>query len=226
MTASTAGKLRALAVVLVMGCWAVAAHYASSGAGNADFNAALGAIPIVLIAAVLLWQIPSRLGIAAGALAGAALIFWFWPQLRENVSLLYYLQHLGGHIALGVFFGRSLLGPGEALITRLARSIYGDKITARKIRYTRQATLAWTLFFFGNALVSTGLFLFAPPAIWSLHANLLTWPLVGLMFLGEHLVRMCLLPPEERPNLTDIITAYHRASHAAPQQQKAPPAQP
>jgi uncharacterized membrane protein len=225
MTTSTAGKLRALAVILVVGIWAVAAHYASAGLGNADFNAALGAIPIVLIAAALLWQIPSPLGKTAGVLAGAALIFWLWPLLRENVSLLYYLQHLGGHLALGIFFGRSLLGPGEALITRLARSIYGDSITARKVRYTRQATLAWTLFFFGNALVSTGLFLFAPPAIWSLHANLLTWPLVGLMFLSEHLVRMCVLPPEERPHVTDIIAAYRRVSHAS-RQQKNPTAQP
>lgn len=225
MTASTAGKLRALAVVFVMGCWAVAAHYASSGAGNADFNAMVGAIPLVLIAAALLWQIPSRLGIAAGALAGTALVVWLWPLLRENVSLLYYLQHLGGHLALGIYFGRSLLGPGEALITRMARSIYGDAISERKVRYTRQATLAWTLFFFGNALVSTGLFLFAPPAIWSLHANLLTWPLVGLMFLAEHLARMYLLPPEERPHITDIIAAYRRLSHAS-QQAKNPTAQP
>lgn len=225
MTASTAGKLRALAVVFVMGCWAVAAHYASSGAGNADFNAMVGAIPLVLIAAALLWQIPSRLGIAAGALAGAALVAWLWPLLRENVSLLYYLQHLGGHLALGIYFGRSLLGPGEALITRMARGIYGDTITERKVRYTRQATLAWTLFFFGNALVSTGLFLFAPPAVWSLHANLLTWPLVGLMFLAEHLARMCLLPPEERPHITDIIAAYRRVSRAS-RQAKTPTAQP
>ena len=152
MTASTAGKLRALAVILVMGCWAVVSHYASSGAGNADVNAALGIAPLVLIAIVMLWQLPSRLGIAAGALVGAALIFWLWPQLRENVSLLYYLQHLGAHLALGTLFGRSLLGSGDALITRLARSIYGDTITERKVRYTRQATLAWTLFFFGNAL--------------------------------------------------------------------------
>ena len=225
MTASTAGKLRALAVILVMGCWAVVSHYASSGAGNADVNAALGIAPLVLIAIVMLWQLPSRLGIAAGALVGAALIFWLWPQLRENVSLLYYLQHLGAHLALGTLFGRSLLGSGDALITRLARSIYGDTITERKVRYTRQATLAWTLFFFGNALVSTGLFLFAPPATWSLHANLLTWPLVGLMFLAEHLVRMCVLPPEERPHLADIITAYRRLSHPS-QQAKTPTAQP
>lgn len=225
MTAATAGKLRALAVVLVMGSWAFAAHYASSGAGNADFNTALGLIPIVLIIAMLLWQIPSRLGMAAGALIGTTLIFWLWPQLRENVSLLYYLQHLGAHLALATLFGRSLLGPGEALITQMARGIYGDTITERKVRYTRQATLAWTLFFLGNALVSTGLFLFAPPAVWSLHANLLTWPLVGLMFLAEHLVRMCVLPPEERPHLADIITAYHRLSHPS-QQAKTPPAQP
>ena len=47
---------------------------------------------------------------------------WLWPQLRQNVPLLYYLQHVGSQLALAVFFGRTLLGPGEALITRIART--------------------------------------------------------------------------------------------------------
>lgn len=210
MTATTAAKLRGLAVVVFVAAWAVAAHYGSAGGGNPDLNAALGVAPIALCLALLLWRGPTRLGIAAGGVAGIALLVWQWPQLRENIPFLYYLQHLGAHLALGTLFGRSLLGPGEALATRIARSIYGGVISARKVRYTRQVTIAWTAFFFGNALVSTGLFLLAPPRIWSMHANLLTWPLVGLMFAAEYLWRRCVLPPEERPGLAAIIKAYRR----------------
>ncbi|MCP5267960.1 MAG: hypothetical protein H6943_02860 [Zoogloeaceae bacterium] len=210
MTPATARKLYGLAVVIVVICWAAIAHYGSAGHGSATLNAALGVAPIALFLAIFLWRLPSRIGILAGALAGAALLAWLWPQLQENVPLLYYLQHLGAHLALGTLFGRTLFGNGEALATRMARTIFGDQLSARKIRYTRQVTIFWACFFFGNALLSTGLFLFAPPAVWSVHANLLTWPLVGLMFATEHVWRRQVLPPEERPSLAAIINAFRR----------------
>ena len=211
MTFSPAQLLRGLAVALLLGAWAIAAHYGSSGAGSADFNAALGALPIVAVIALLLWRVRNPLLIAAGGLGTLALLAWLWPQLRDNVALLYYLQHLGSHLALAALFGRTLFGPGEALITRIARSVFGD-ISERKQRYTRQVTIAWTLFFLANALLSTVLFLFAPAAIWSIHANLLTAPLIGLMFLGEHLVRLRKLPPEERPSFITAIRAYRNGT--------------
>jgi uncharacterized membrane protein len=210
MTASTV--LRDLGVLLLMVAWVIAAHVGSTGWGNADFNAAVGVLPIAAAVLMALWRLPQWAMRAAGVLALGALLAWLWPQLRHNVPLLYYLQHLGIHVALGVLFGKSLLGPGDALITRLARRIFSHELSERKVRYTRGVTLAWTVFFFVNALVSTALFLWAPPAVWSIHANLMTAPLVALMFLGEHIVRLCWLPPHERPGLAAIVKAYKRES--------------
>jgi uncharacterized membrane protein len=210
MTAST--LLRDLGALLLMVAWVIAAHVGSNGWGNADFNAAVAVLPIAVAVLMALWRLPHWAVRGAGVLALGALLAWLWPRLRHNVALLYYIQHLGIHIALGVLFGKSLLGPGDALITRMARRIFGPELSERKLRYTRGATLAWTIFFFANALVSTGLFLWAPPAIWSIHANVLTGPLIGLMFLGEHLVRLRVLPPHERPGLADIRRAYQRES--------------
>mgnify|MGYP000867399708 CR=1 FL=1 len=200
--------LRGLAVLLLFAAWAVAAHFGSAGGGHPDINAALGVLPLIFVVSLLLWRWHSlwlRLG---GLFAGLLLLAWLWPRLRENVALLYYLQHLGTHVALGVVFGRTLFGPGEALITRIARTVFRDGLSPRKIRYTRQVTVAWTVFFFANATLSTLLFLFAPAEVWSIHANLLTGPLIGLMFLGEHLVRLRVLPPEERPSFMTAIRAY------------------
>ncbi|KRC11990.1 hypothetical protein ASE11_00440 [Hydrogenophaga sp. Root209] len=211
--------LRDLGLLLLMVAWVVAAHVGSTGWGNASFNAAVGVLPIAVAVLMALWRLPQWFLRAAGVLALGALLAWLWPQLRHNVPLLYYLQHLGIHVALGVFFGKSLLGPGEALITRMARRIFAHELSERKVRYTRNVTLGWTLFFFINALVSTLLFIWAPPAIWSIHANLLTGPLVGLMFLVEHLWRMCVLPPHERPGIADVVRAYRRESA----QRSAPP---
>jgi uncharacterized membrane protein len=204
--------LRDFGLLLLMVAWVVAAHVGSTGWGNASFNAAVGVLPIAVAVLLALWRLPQWPLRAAGVLALGALLAWLWPQLRHNVPLLYYLQHLGIHVALGVLFGKSLLGPGEALITRMARRIFAHELSARKVRYTRGVTLAWTVFFFLNALVSTLLFIWAPPAIWSIHANLLTGPLVGVMFLVEHIWRMCVLPPHERPGIAAIVQAYRRES--------------
>ena len=204
--------LRNVGVLLLMAAWVVAAHVGSTGWGNADVNAVVAVLPIAVGVLMALWRWPRWAVRVAGVLALLALVAWLWPQLRHNVPLLYYLQHLGIHVALGVLFGKSLLGPGDALITRMARRIFAHELSERKVRYTRNVTLAWTLFFFINALVSTGLFIWAPAAVWSVHANVLTGPLIGVMFVVEHAWRLCVLPPHERPGLADIVRAYRRES--------------
>lgn len=213
--------LRNLGALLLMAAWVVAAHAGSAGWGNADFNAVVAVLPVMAALFMTLWRVPQWIWRVGGVLLVLGLLAWFWPSLRSNVPLLYYLQHLGIHVALGVFFGKSLLGPGEALITRMARRIFSHELSERKVRYTRNVTLAWTVFFFANALVSTLLFILAPPAIWSVHANLLTGPLIGVMFLVEHLWRLCVLPPHERPGLADVVRAYRRES-AAPSVRSTP----
>lgn len=204
---------RGAGAVALLGGWAVLAHLGSAGSGHPDLNVLVALLPIGVALAVLLWQ-ARRPALLAGGLAAAVLAAWaFWPQLRQSVSLLYYLQHLGTHLVLAVLFGRSLFGGGDALVTSMARFIYGNALSARKQRYTRQVTLLWTVFFVLNALVSTGLFLWAPAAVWSVHANLLTGPLIGLVFLCEYMVRLRVLPAHERPSVAEVLQAYrHRMS--------------
>ena len=103
----------------------------------------------------------------------------------------------------------SLLGKGEALITQLARAMHHGNISERKQRHTRRVTVAWTLFFLINALISAILWTFAPAALWSIFANLLSMPLLAAMFVGEHFWRIRVLPPEERPSFAQIVRAYH-----------------
>jgi uncharacterized membrane protein len=215
--------LRNLGALLLMAAWVAAAHAGSAGWGNADFNAVVAVLPVVVAVFMALWRARQWAWRVAGALLVLGLLGWLWPQLRTNVALLYYLQHLGIHVALGVYFGKSLLGPGEALITRMARRIFNHELSGRKVRYTRNVTLVWTIFFFANALVSTGLFFFAPTAIWSVHANLLTGPLIGVMFAVELVWRRCVLPPHERPGLADIVRAYRREAAAPSPVRTTPP---
>ncbi|GAB3187466.1 COG4648 family protein [Hydrogenophaga aquatica] len=201
--------LRGLGLALLLLAWIVGAHLGSTGRGHPDMNVAVAVAPVVLALAPAL-AMRGRTWLVAGMLATALALQALWPVLRGNVNLLYYLQHLGIHLALAALFGLSLRGPGDALVTRLARQIMGEHLSVRKVRYTRQVTLAWTVYFLLNALVSTALFTWAPVHVWSLHANVLTGPLVGLMFLLEHLWRKAVLPPEERPSIAAVVRAYQR----------------
>lgn len=201
--------LRGLGLALLLLAWIVGAHLGSTGHGHPDVNVAIAVAPVALaLVPALLTR--GRAWLLAGLLATALALQATWPVLRSNVNLLYYLQHLGIHLALAALFGFSLRGPGDALVTRLARQIMGEHLSARKVRYTRRVTLAWTAFFLLNALASTALFLWVPVPAWSLHANVLTGPLVGLMFLLEHLWRKTALPPEERPSIAAVVRAYQR----------------
>ena len=210
MSLSWSQAWRGAAAGVLLLAWVVAAHLGSVGIGSADLNAAIATTPLLLAWTVLLWQFKPRWVRLTGFALALSAVLALWPQLSQSIALLYYLQHLGTHLALAVLFGRTLHGPGEPLITRMARSIYDHALSERKVRYTRQVTLAWTLFFLGNALVSTGLFLWAAPTVWSIHANLLTGPLIVGMFLAEHLVRRFVLPPDERPGLSDVVRAYRQ----------------
>jgi len=206
--------LQVLAWIVVWAAWSAAAYIASAGVGTPDLDATLAVAPLVLAVAVVLWQAGRRWWSVPLAVAAVGMLVWLWPGVRENVPLMYYLQHLGAHLALAVLFGRTLLGPGEALITRLARMADGE-LSERKARYTRKVTIAWTVFFLANALLSTLLYSFAPIAVWSIHANVLTLPLVALMFGAEFVVRQFVLPANERPGLVESVRAYRKARSSA-----------
>ncbi|MBU1362709.1 MAG: hypothetical protein KKE51_02650 [Gammaproteobacteria bacterium] len=208
MSLSPGQLLRGLAVVVFLAVWAFLAHTSSSGKGSADLSVLLGVAPIVAALGLLFWRNrhPLLTGTVSLALLGG--LAWLWPTLRENVALLFFIQHLGTNLALGALFGRSLLGDGEALITQLARAVHQGELSERKRLYTRQATLAWTLFFLGNALISAILWLLAPHPVWSIFANLMSAPLLAAMFIGEHLWRARVLPPDERPSIAQVARAY------------------
>jgi uncharacterized membrane protein len=210
MTPTPASLLRGLGLVALVGTWAVLAHLGSAGKGG-DLTVAVALAPFAALLALLLWRSGKALALAGGSLVAAVLFFFSWPALLKNVALLYYLQHAGANLTLGVLFGRSLFAPREALVTQFARLAHGGVLSATKTRYTRHVTVAWAIFFLLNVLVSTTLFLFAAHETWSIFANLLTMPLVISMFIVEQAVRVRVLPPEDRSGFSDTIRGYRAA---------------
>lgn len=210
--------LRGLAVGVLVVAWAALAHFGSAGDGTSDFAAALACAPLVAIVVILLWRVSNPLWMIIGGLGVLGLLAWSWPVLRQNVALLYFIQHVGTNLALAILFGRTLLSGQQPLVTQFALLAHNGQISKAKERYTRGVTIAWTSFFTAMASISALLFFFAPAVVWSAFANLLSLLLIGLMFAVEHFVRLRVLPPEDQSSIADTIRGYRlstrrRAEH-------------
>lgn len=200
--------LKSGCMLLLAVAWAVGAHVASASESPSGWGAALALAPVLMAAALALWSLPQRWVGVLGALALAGLLVAVWSWLSERVALLFYLEHLGVYILMAVVFGRTLRGPGDSLVTQIARRVHGGVLSPRQLVYTRQVTLAWTLFFSAMALASTTLFVLAPTAVWSTFANLFGGPLIGLMFLAEFVWRRRALAGEDQASFADAIRAW------------------
>ncbi|HVJ54226.1 MAG TPA: hypothetical protein VM689_17300 [Aliidongia sp.] len=166
---------------------------------------------ILMQAGLALWLIGTRLQgpyrpAALIGLAGFALAIWFLHR-RSGLILASAVPHALVYLGLLAIFGASLLRGREPVVTYLARRIHGS-ITPSTIRYTRQVTVAWCVFFFLQISGSAILILFAPVAWWSMFVNILNAPLLVLMFAVERLIRPLLLvdaPHESVAEMRDMI---------------------
>lgn len=209
--------LKGAGVALLAVAWAVASHVASASPGPSGWGAALALAPVITAVSLGLWSLPQRwLGLLGLGLL-AALLAAVWPWLTERVALLFFLDQTGVYLLLAAVFARTLRGPGESLVTQLARRVHGGVLSTRQQVYTRGVTVAWSLFFVSMALVSALLFTWAPTPIWSTFAFLLGGPLIGLMFVGEYLWRRRALAGEQPSSITDAIRAWkaHNADKAS-----------
>ncbi|MGD7180871.1 hypothetical protein ACQCRO_26540, partial [Ralstonia pseudosolanacearum] len=146
------------------------------------------------------------------ALACAALWLARAPLARHFEWGLY-LEHVSFNLMMAFVFGRTLAAGRTPLCTQFAAIVHGT-LAPEVARYTRQITVAWTLFFLGMAAVSTLLFAASPIVTWSTFANYLTLPLAGAMFVAEYACRRLMLPPAQRTGLLESVRAYRQSMHA------------
>lgn len=179
---------------------------ATSGDGRAPLVVAVAWTTACAVAASLASPRP-RTGLLLTALALGALWYWQAP-LARHIDCVYLAQHAGAHLALGLFFARTLgAAHGPALITRLATRIHGP-LPPRIARYTRQVTVGWTVYFFAMGLASLVLFATSTLETWSILANLVTLPLIIAGFLFEYLLRHWLHPDFDHVSIFEGIRAY------------------
>ena len=119
-------------------------------------------------------------------MAAAVLGFCLLLGLAGEPALLRWYPVLINLLLLGLFALSLKVGP--PLVERLAR-LREPELPERAVRYTRQVTKVWALFFLANGLIAAALTLWAPLAWWTLYTGLISYGLIGLLFAGEWLVR-------------------------------------
>jgi uncharacterized membrane protein len=201
------GWARGLGVAAVALGYAILAHISNSNPQAHVLGVVLALTPLLFALLVFLWRSGHRaVAVVVAVLAGLAIARW-WPVLAAHFPWLYLVQQAGVYAFLGLMFGRSLIGGREALCTHWATQVHGA-LSPAMTRYTRQVTMAWTVFFAAMTSALVVVFLLAPLHIWSAFANFCGLPLVVAMFIGEYLVRGQVLPGIDHASILDGVRAF------------------
>lgn len=206
-----AGFARAALVVAAIVAYQLLAHHAVATPGEHGLGLAMALVPPLAIALAAAARSPRRgwllplWALAAGALWAAR------TPLARHFEWGLYLEQVSFNLGMALLFGRTLARKRVPLCTQFATMIHGS-LTPAVARYTRQITVAWTAFFVAIAAVSTLMFAAAPIVAWATFANYLALPMVGAMFVAEHVCRRVALRHERRSGMLDAIRAYRQSS--------------
>lgn len=196
-----------LAVLSV--AFAVAAHAALVDGLPPAAGALLSLVPLSLLVLWVFRRTSHRVVALALVTAGVVALAFEFPALERHFPSVFFLEHAGGNLLLATLFGRTLFAGREPLVTSFARVAHGG-LTPPLARYTRQVTLAWTVFFLALFAASATLYVSGHRAAWSVLANLLSPVLVGLMFVVEYAIRHLVLPDVERIGILGSVRAFSR----------------
>jgi uncharacterized membrane protein len=196
----------------------VLAHYSStpSAAAWPLLGVAVSLTPSLAILLWLAWRSPRRLTMLLLCAAVGMMLALSWGALQRNFGWVYFLQHVGTNVMLAAVFGATLVRGRQPLVTKLAEAVHRSSLAPEVLRYTRQVTWAWTVFFLAMSLTSMVLFSCASMEVWSVFANFLSLPLIVLMFALEYAIRLRMLPHLERHSIMDGVRAFWKRPAALP----------
>jgi len=90
-------------------------------------------------------------------------------------------------LSVASIFGLSLLYP-PTMVERIAR-LMEPNLPPSGVIYTRRVTMVWTIFLLMNALISVATSIWGTLAQWTLWNGLISYLLMGMLFVGEIIVR-------------------------------------
>ncbi len=116
-------------------------------------------------------------------------------QFTNQILLIKLYPVLVNFIFLG-FFGYTLFFP-PSMIERFARKL-DRNLPDRAIKYTYNVTVIWCGFFIMNAAASAYTTFYTSTEIWTLYNGFITYILMGVLFIGEYIVRCRVIKSHQR----------------------------
>jgi uncharacterized membrane protein len=126
------------------------------------------------------------------AAAAAALVAGLMD--RAIAARLAFLPPILVYVFLCWMFARTLAPGREPLVTRIARLVREGPLPEALVVHTRRVTWLWAVALAVMAAVSLGLARFAEPATWSLFTNVVSYGVLGALFVLEYLYRLVRYP--------------------------------
>ncbi|MCB9877033.1 MAG: hypothetical protein H6835_05460 [Planctomycetes bacterium] len=139
------------------------------------------------------------LGVAA-VLDGEQWILW--TPVATNAVLLF-------------AFASTLRAGSTPMIERFAR-LQQKELDAGKVAWCRAWTWGWCAFFVGNGATAAALATWAERSWWALYNGMICYALIGLMALGEFVLRRRRFPHLRQRNRRADATAHDASTDAAP----------
>jgi uncharacterized membrane protein len=190
-------------LALVIG-YALLSHYSASSPDKKGLGAALSIGPVLLIGVVLLWRWTRPLPALLVAVSLCTLLFAYWPLVERNYEWADLAQQCGAYGLVALSFARSLWGGRVPLCTQLANKLHAP-LTPAEIAYTRHATVAWAVFYALMTMTIFGLFFAASLRVWSLFVNFVSFALIILMSMADHVIRRRVLPHRPDGGILAVI---------------------
>jgi uncharacterized membrane protein len=201
------GWLWAALIVLTGAGYQYLVHSVIGGGQIGSIRIALAFLPLLAVAFWVATRARNKPLWSVILLAAVAAIYVLEHQERWGLAAAYGIPHAAVYAILLWQFGRTLRQGNEPLVTRLARHVHGT-LPPAMAAYTRRVTIAWCVFFAAQLAVSLLLFGFASLNHWSLFINVLNFPLLASMFIGEYVYRKIRHGDFLRASFLDGIRAF------------------
>ncbi|MDR7088798.1 COG4648 family protein [Cellvibrio fibrivorans] len=134
--------------------------------------------------------------------------------LLEYLDLTLYLLFLPPVVIpllLLFIFGRTLISGREPLITAIGEAARGPLSNAMR-SYTRGLTQLWCVVFVAMIVWSAILPWLEQPELWSWFTNIINYGVVGVLFVGEFMLRKKLFPSHNHPGFFEYLRIIAHAN--------------
>jgi uncharacterized membrane protein len=168
-----------------------------------DLPTLLFIAPLVFLTGAFWYGLIARNKIAWLVFGMLCCCIWLVEYFGLTLYLLY-LPPILLPLLLMYIFGRTLVNGREPLITAIGEAARGPLSPSMR-HYTRRLTQLWCLVFITMATWSAILPTLEQPELWSWFTNIINYGLVGVLFVGEFILRKKVFPTHNHPGFLEYL---------------------